>query len=140
MQPRYFSTWKPPQNQPIPPKLAATEYKVFKMDDLSAFSKYILLIGCIAPRPIALTTTIHKKSVKKTESQAEDTEKKKNAKGDGEESFLNCAPFSFFNIVSFDPPLISIGIQRNRGEKKDTLRNIEQNSEFTVSIISEHLH
>ena len=41
----------------------------------------------------------------------------------------NLSPFSYFSVVSHDPPIVSIGICANRdGSKKDTLVNIEVNS------------
>lgn len=74
---------------------------------------YKLLIGSIIPRPIAFVTTI------------------------SEEGVLNGAPFSYFNIVSSNPPMISISVQRKEGEMKDTARNILQMKEFVVHIVDE---
>ena len=129
---RSHSSWKPPQNQPIPNSLAQFKQHTYNMKDLSPVAAYRLLIGCIAPRPIALTTTIELSEVKGN-PLSDSNENRDDVKG-----ILNCAPFSFFNIVSFNPPLLSLAIQRDQGKKKDTLRNIETNNEFTVSIISEH--
>ena len=36
---------------------------------------------------------------------------------------LNGAPYSYFNIVAANPPLISVSVQRKAGERKDTSRN-----------------
>ncbi|WNS45967.1 flavin reductase family protein [Paenibacillus sp. MMS20-IR301] len=72
---------------------------------------YKLLIGSIIPRPIAFVTTLS---------------------GDG---VLNGAPFSFFNIVSSNPPMISLSIQHAGGRHKDTARNILHNKEFVVHIV-----
>ena len=33
------------------------------------------------------------------------------------------APYSYFNIVAANPPLISVSVQRKAGERKDTSRN-----------------
>lgn len=74
---------------------------------------YKLLIGSIIPRPIALVTTLSNDGV------------------------LNGAPFSYFNIVSSDPPLISLSIQRSGGMEKDTARNIKTLGEFVVHIVDE---
>ncbi|MBS4201710.1 flavin reductase family protein [Bacillus sp. FJAT-49732] len=74
---------------------------------------YKLLIGSIIPRPIAFVTTLS---------------------GDG---VLNGAPFSYFNIVSSNPPMISLSIQRSGGKQKDTARNILQKKEFVVHIVDE---
>lgn len=73
---------------------------------------YRLFISCVAPRPIAFVTTLSR---------------------DGRS---NLAPFSFFNGVSGDPPVISIAIARKRdGAKKDTWRNIEETGEFVVHAV-----
>lgn len=74
---------------------------------------YKLLIGSIIPRPIAFVTSQSQSGV------------------------LNGAPFSYFNIVSSNPPLISVSIQRKNGEMKDTARNILEGKEFVVHIVDE---
>lgn len=72
---------------------------------------YKLLIGSIIPRPIAFVTT------------------------QSEAGIVNGAPFSYFNIVSSNPPMVSLAIQRPEGELKDTARNIYGNGEFVVHIV-----
>ncbi len=67
---------------------------------LSERENYKFLIGSIIPRPIAFVTTLSKDGI------------------------LNGAPFSYFNIVSSNPPMISLSIQRREGQPKDTARNI----------------
>ncbi|MBV8878802.1 MAG: flavin reductase family protein, partial [Planctomycetaceae bacterium] len=48
----------------------------------------------------------------------------------------NLAPFSFFNGVSGDPPILSLSISTKRdGSKKDTWRNIEDTGEFVVNVV-----
>jgi flavin reductase (DIM6/NTAB) family NADH-FMN oxidoreductase RutF len=74
---------------------------------------YKFLIGSIIPRPIAFVTTISKDGV------------------------VNGAPFSYFNIVSANPPMISLSIQRAQGRQKDTARNILESKEFVVHIVDE---
>ncbi|WHY59806.1 flavin reductase family protein [Cytobacillus firmus] len=81
--------------------------------DNSERENYKLLIGSIIPRPIAFVTTISKKGV------------------------LNGAPFSYFNIVTSNPPMISLAIQRIEGTQKDTARNIISTKEFVVHIVDE---
>ncbi len=80
---------------------------------LSERENYKFLIGSIIPRPIAFVTTLTKGSV------------------------LNGAPFSYFNIVSSNPPIISLSIQRKDGKTKDTARNILSSKEFVVHIVDE---
>ena len=73
---------------------------------------YRLMISCIIPRPIAFVTTLSREGV------------------------TNLAPFSFFNGVSSDPPVISIAVgSRRDGSKKDTWRNIEETGEYVVNVV-----
>ena len=72
---------------------------------------YKLLVGSIIPRPIAFVTT------------------------QSEEGIVNGAPFSYFNIVSSNPPMVSLAIQRPAEKMKDTARNIYANREFVVHIV-----
>ncbi|MEK3856558.1 flavin reductase family protein [Cytobacillus sp. FSL H8-0458] len=74
---------------------------------------YKFLIGSIIPRPIAFVTTKSKDGI------------------------LNGAPFSYFNIVSSHPPMISLSIQRSMGKQKDTARNITESKEFVVHIVDD---
>lgn len=74
---------------------------------------YKLLIGSIIPRPIAFVTT------------------------ESEEGVVNGAPFSYFNIVSSNPPMVSLAIQRPDSHLKDTARNIYNNGEFVVHIVDD---
>jgi len=71
---------------------------------------YKLLTGSIVPRPVAWVTTLA---------------------GNGK---VNAAPFSYFNIVTADPPMISVSVQRKEGIPKDTARNAVRESEFVVHI------
>ena len=80
---------------------------------ISERENYKFLIGSIIPRPIAFVTTL------------------------SEEGVLNGAPFSYFNIVSSNPPMISLSIQRTEGRQKDTARNIASLKEFVVHIVDE---
>lgn len=74
---------------------------------------YKLLIGSIIPRPIAFVTT------------------------KSEQGVINGAPFSFFNVVSSNPPMISLAIQRPQGRIKDTARHIQHQQQFVVHIVDE---
>ncbi|MNI46352.1 Flavoredoxin [compost metagenome] len=76
-------------------------------------ANYKLLIGSIIPRPIALVTTI------------------------SEDGIINAAPYSYFNIVTANPPLISISVQRKQGIYKDTSRNAIAAGAFVVHICDE---
>ena len=80
---------------------------------LSERDNYKFLIGSIIPRPIAFVTSLSEKGV------------------------LNGAPFSYFNIVSSNPPMVSVSIQRSGGKQKDTARNILNTKEFVIHIVDE---
>ncbi|AQU80679.1 MULTISPECIES: flavin reductase family protein [Planococcus] len=72
---------------------------------------YKLLVGSIIPRPIAFVTTQSASGV------------------------VNGAPFSYFNVVSSNPPMVSLAIQRPASGMKDTARNIYGNGEFVVHMV-----
>lgn len=81
---------------------------------VSTRDNYKLLIGSIAPRPIAMVTTMNRDGV------------------------LNAAPFSFFNIVTANPPMVSIAVQRKPdGTRKDTAANAVAGGEFVVHVADE---
>ncbi|TFY70471.1 hypothetical protein EVG20_g2530 [Dentipellis fragilis] len=49
----------------------------------------------------------------------------------------NLAPFSFFNVVSNSPPILSISVLWDGANAKDTLHNIIGTKEFMMNLISE---
>jgi flavin reductase (DIM6/NTAB) family NADH-FMN oxidoreductase RutF len=86
---------------------------VFDFGALPARDRYKLLCAAVTPRPIAWTTTVDAAGA------------------------VNVAPFSFFNVFSDDPPLVILGItQRESGEAKDTVANIEAAGAFTVNFVT----
>jgi flavin reductase (DIM6/NTAB) family NADH-FMN oxidoreductase RutF len=94
-------------------QVTETETVTFDFRMLSARDRYKLLIGTVVPRPIALVTTIDPKGR------------------------INAAPFSFFNCLSADPPILALGIENHPDMSfKDTALNIRLNEEFTVNIVS----
>lgn len=50
---------------------------------------------------------------------------------------MNLAPFSYFNIVTYRPPIVSISVQRTDGQMKDTARNILENRQAVVHVVSQ---
>ncbi|MDM0071573.1 flavin reductase family protein [Variovorax sp. J31P207] len=69
------------------------------------------MAALIVPRPIALVTTL------------------------GAEGVVNAAPFSLFNMVGEEPPLVMFSINKQAdGVLKDTVRNIQRSHEFVVHI------
>lgn len=73
---------------------------------------YKFLIGSIVPRPIAFVTTRN---------------------GD----VINAAPFSYFNVVTSNPPLVSVSIQRKDEVMKDTARNALATKELVIHVVDE---
>lgn len=54
---------------------------------------------------------------------------------ENEDSSFNLAPFSYFNAVASDPPLLMVSIgRRPDGRLKDTHRNIERSGQFVIHI------
>lgn len=53
----------------------------------------------------------------------------------------NLAPFSYFNAFSADPPVVGFAPNAKGadGEAKDTLANVRETGEFTVSVVSAEL-
>ena len=76
--------------------------------------KYNPFKSCIVPRPIAWITTISEKNIH------------------------NCAPYSFFNGVAADPPMVMYATNGKQpmGGHKDTITNIRKNKEFVINIVT----
>ena len=70
------------------------------------------LKACVVPRPIGWISTIDAAGV------------------------VNLAPFSFFNLLSYDPPFVmfSAGVHEVDGGKKDTVANVEATGEFVYNM------
>jgi flavin reductase (DIM6/NTAB) family NADH-FMN oxidoreductase RutF len=86
-----------------------------RTDQISHRELYRTLLIAVGPRPIAWVSTLSKIGVP------------------------NLAPFSFFNVVSSNPPMLgfSPGIRRlpNGSEPKGTLVNIRESGEFVVNVV-----
>jgi flavin reductase (DIM6/NTAB) family NADH-FMN oxidoreductase RutF len=79
---------------------------------------YNLLIGLVAPRPIALVTSMD------------------------ESGMVNAAPFSAYNYLCTDPPVVGLGVMNRPGGEfvpKDTARNIRRTRQFVVNVVTEDL-
>lgn len=84
------------------------------MESPQGFDPYGVLTGIVVPRPIAWVSTI------------------------SPEGIPNLAPFSFYNAVCDEPPVVLVSISRREGgSKKDTARNILSTGEFVVNFASE---
>jgi flavin reductase (DIM6/NTAB) family NADH-FMN oxidoreductase RutF len=91
---------------------------IFEIDKIPRNKVYNLLIGLVAPRPIALVTSHN------------------------EQGSLNAAPFSAYNYLCTDPPVVGIGVTDRPGGgfvPKDTARNIRRTGEFVVNVVTEDL-
>ena len=88
--------------------------KTFDLSELPFPQAHRLLLGGIAPRPIAFVSTI-------------------DSNGN-----VNLAPFSFFNAFGVNPPIVcfSPAYSGKTGAAKDTLLNILETKECTISIVS----
>jgi flavin reductase (DIM6/NTAB) family NADH-FMN oxidoreductase RutF len=89
---------------------------LFDFADTTNQNIYKLLVATIGPRPIAWVTT-------------QDVD-----------GTVNAAPFSFFNAMSGNPPVVAFGIGgRAPGDVKDTGGNIRRTGEFVVNLVSYRL-
>jgi flavin reductase (DIM6/NTAB) family NADH-FMN oxidoreductase RutF len=87
----------------------------FDIQNTESSALYKLLTGTVIPRPIAWVATIDENGID------------------------NLAPFSFFNVVSEDPPHIMFSTVRTGNKNKDTLNNILANQQFVVNLVTEDL-
>lgn len=88
----------------------------YDFSQISRRNAYKLVVSTVVPRPIAWIVS-------------------QNAAGQ-----LNAAPFSFFNAMAGDPPILVIGIgSRDEGGPKDTLRNIQETGQFVINLVNEEM-
>lgn len=82
----------------------------------SPADNYKLLTNLVVPRPIAWVSTRSESGV------------------------INLAPFSFFNAIGSEPPYVMVSVGLNdKGEAKDTAKNIATSGEFVVNMVTEDL-
>jgi flavin reductase (DIM6/NTAB) family NADH-FMN oxidoreductase RutF len=81
--------------------------------DLAPHEFYRFLNSAVAPRPIAFVSTV------------------------SAEGHVNLAPYSFFNVFGFNPPILVFSPSRDRhGHKKHSLLNVEEVPEVVVNVVS----
>src|SRR5258708_10926233 len=81
--------------------------------EMSLADAHRLLLHCVAPRPIAFTSTL----------SAEGTP--------------NLAPFSYFMAGGANPPSVVISPLTDRnGQPKDTYRNIQATGEYVINVVT----
>jgi flavin reductase (DIM6/NTAB) family NADH-FMN oxidoreductase RutF len=86
------------------------------MDHVAEPIAYKLLAATVMPRPIAWVVTQDRNGIR------------------------NCAPFSFFNIMGTEPPVLAIAIQgQDNNRFKDTAANIFDTTEFCVNLVPEQM-
>ncbi|MDY3521580.1 flavin reductase family protein [Riemerella anatipestifer] len=88
--------------------------KTINPKELPPFEVQMLLQHAIAPRPIALASTID------------------------QEGNINLSPFSFFNLFSCNPPIVIFSPSRRMRDNstKDTLENVLQVPEVNIGIVN----
>jgi len=86
---------------------------LFDMETLEAANRYKILTATVTPRPIAWVTTM------------------------SEDGIVNAAPYSFFNVLGHEPPIVALGLLAGSGRFKDTATNILATGEFVVNLVSE---
>ena len=79
------------------------------------YNMHELGASLIVPRPVAWVSTV------------------------GPDGTFNAAPYSAFARVSTRPFIVCVSIARRRGEKKDTLKNIEFVEDFVINIVNDEL-
>jgi flavin reductase (DIM6/NTAB) family NADH-FMN oxidoreductase RutF len=89
---------------------------LFDFAEISVRDRYRLLVSTITPRPIAWVVS-------------QDSTGR-----------LNAAPFSFFNALAGDPPVVGIGMGSHEpGRPKDSRANIRETRQFVVNLVSEEV-
>ncbi|KAH9961373.1 hypothetical protein BC827DRAFT_1342240 [Russula dissimulans] len=88
-------------------------WKTWDMAQTSAQDATQILNSTVVPRPIAFVSTL------------------------SAENNPNLAPFSFFQVVAYNPPIISVSFRLSPRQPKDTRNNILATKEFVVNLISE---
>src|SRR4051812_7780269 len=97
-------------------RLRSVRRMEFDLEGKHADRSYALLASVVVPRPIALVTSL------------------------GEDGVVNAAPFSFFNVLGANPPILGFAPgNRDRGVPKDTARNVRKQREFVVNLVDESI-
>ena len=83
----------------------------FTPADLSPTDAYKLMTGLVVPRPIGWIGTID------------------------DQGRTNLAPYSFFQAVATNPPVVLFSAGVSNGHRKDSLRNAVESGEFTCNMV-----
>src|SRR5262245_56711852 len=87
----------------------------FDMRQLGLIERYKIINSTVTPRPIAWVTTV------------------------SEDGIRNAAPYSFFNAVGDEPPMVVLGLLKDprTGGMKNTATNITATKEYVVNLVCE---
>jgi flavin reductase (DIM6/NTAB) family NADH-FMN oxidoreductase RutF len=84
----------------------------FDFQAMEPMDRYELLLGTVLPRPVTIVTTL------------------------SDDGALNAAPYSLFNVVSHDPPVVMIAVLPHPERRlKDTATHIFATREFVVNLV-----
>ena len=89
------------------------EFDTLDPNDIDPKVAHDILISAVTPRPVALVTT------------------------QGENGVMNGAPYSYFNLASIRPAMVSVAITRNGDTLKDTVKHIRDSKVFVVNMVDE---
>ncbi len=94
--------------------MSETSFKSFNASDISLFEMQGIVSSAIAPRPICFASTIDKNGN------------------------VNLSPFSYFNVFSYNPPIMVFSPSRRGrdGTTKHTYENLLEVPEVTINIVS----
>lgn len=87
--------------------------RTFRLDGEERRTRYELLTGLVVPRPIGWIGTT------------------------GADGSHNLAPYSFFNMVSSDPPIVLFSGGRREDAPKDSVANAVASGAFSVNIVTD---
>ena len=94
-----------------------SKFRKYNPNELELKKTHQLLLGSVAPRPIGFTASKSK------------------------DGHINLAPFSFHNAFSSNPPIVGISpaFSGRTGKAKNTLTNILDTKEFTLSVVTHNM-
>lgn len=95
------------------PNASAAKILTLAPHDMPAREASRMFLSIVAPRPIAWVATL------------------------GADGKPNLAPFSFFNAVASNPPVVMISVSQRKGQMKDTLRNVQETGEYVLHLVDE---
>lgn len=98
--------------QSVSPDFANQPMTTFAVADLDTTQCYKLTTGLVVPRPIGWIGSV------------------------GLDGVTNLAPYSFFQAVATNPPVVLFSTGVNNGHLKDSLTNVRDTGVFTASIVS----